>query len=304
MNDQGARVFISCGQARDSDELQVAYEIERRLRDLGFDPYVALQEQTLRGVKENIFGRLAKSEYFLFIDFKREALPDGAGCRGSLFSHQELGVASFLDLSVLAFQEEGVRRSDGLLGFIQGNSVPFSDRANLPDIVESRVRRSAWDSAWRFELVLERDPSESVTAWVSKEQQGTFYHVAVRNRHRADVARNCCVYLRKIRDIDSGQIVEPLTVEFKWAGYILPNAHIHPGSDRLFDAFWVPLDNSREVRFTPFSDSNFYTPIIKRPGRFELTYEVVSDNFPTVRRNFTLEMGPKVEETRLEAVST
>jgi hypothetical protein len=69
-----ARVFISCGQNKVTDEERIAREIGLRLSELGYDPYIAIQEQTLRGLKENIFGRLEESEYFIFIDFKREEL--------------------------------------------------------------------------------------------------------------------------------------------------------------------------------------------------------------------------------------
>ena len=55
-----ARVFISCGQSKKSDEAQVASEIGARLRELGFDPYIAVAEQTLRGLKENVFEQLRK----------------------------------------------------------------------------------------------------------------------------------------------------------------------------------------------------------------------------------------------------
>src|SRR5258706_14347811 len=54
-----SRVFVSCGQNRDSGELEFARRIGQLLESLGFDPYVALSEQTLRGLKENIFARLS-----------------------------------------------------------------------------------------------------------------------------------------------------------------------------------------------------------------------------------------------------
>src|SRR5438552_16045162 len=87
-----ARVFISCGQSKHSDEVETAQKIARRLQELGFDPWLAVEEQTLRGLKENIFSQLEKSEYFIFVDFKRERLmaADPAAHRGSLFAHQEL----------------------------------------------------------------------------------------------------------------------------------------------------------------------------------------------------------------------
>ena len=90
-----ARVFINCGQAKNADELVTASKIKNRLTELGFDPYVAVEEQSLRGLTDNIFERLKNSEYFVFIDFKREAVSGTQCCRGSLFSHQELALAQF-----------------------------------------------------------------------------------------------------------------------------------------------------------------------------------------------------------------
>src|SRR5437763_7178299 len=125
-----ARVFISCGQSKDTNEVETARQIGQRLRQLGFSPYIAVEEQTLRGLQENIFEQLRRSEYFIFVDFKRERLGDTSPSahRGSLFSHQELAIASFLEIPVIALQETGVKRDDGIIRFLQANAVPFSDR--------------------------------------------------------------------------------------------------------------------------------------------------------------------------------
>lgn len=88
-NNLKARVFISCGQRKGSPEEKIALEIYEKLRALGYDPWLAIEEQTLKGLKENIFPHLDSSEYFLFIDFKREKIVPGnirsTGRRGSLF---------------------------------------------------------------------------------------------------------------------------------------------------------------------------------------------------------------------------
>jgi hypothetical protein len=153
-----ARVFISCGQSKTSDETQVANAIGDRLSELGFDPYIAVAEQTLRGLKENIFDQLRKSEYFLFVDFKRELLGNSSFHRGSLFSHQELALASLLEIEVAAFQEKGVKPLDGLIQFLQANTVEFVDRNLLPDTV-AKIVRQHWKPNWRNELVLEASPN-------------------------------------------------------------------------------------------------------------------------------------------------
>ena len=57
-----ARVFISCGQRKDSDEVDIARTVAEKLGQLGLEPWVATEEQTLDGVKEHIFETLANSE--------------------------------------------------------------------------------------------------------------------------------------------------------------------------------------------------------------------------------------------------
>jgi hypothetical protein len=42
-NNVKARVFISCGQNKDSDEAIIAEKIAARISDMGFEPYVAVQ---------------------------------------------------------------------------------------------------------------------------------------------------------------------------------------------------------------------------------------------------------------------
>ncbi|MEI6243301.1 MAG: hypothetical protein WCP39_07885 [Chlamydiota bacterium] len=142
MSGDRARVFISCGQKPTVDlaeinannvnqlipEMTVAKKIFDKLLKLGYEPYLALEQQTLQGVKEGIFNHLENTEYFLFIDFEREGLYkegtinfDSGECRGSLFSNQELAIATFQGFETLAFQEKGVKKEDGILKFIQAN---------------------------------------------------------------------------------------------------------------------------------------------------------------------------------------
>jgi hypothetical protein len=76
-NNVNARVFISCGQRQD-DEIDIAEKIALELQNMGFEPYIAVKEQTLKGFTENILPRLDESEYYIFIDFKREQLIDNS----------------------------------------------------------------------------------------------------------------------------------------------------------------------------------------------------------------------------------
>lgn len=70
-----ARVFISCGQRKNTEELTIAKQIADNLDKMGFEPYIAVEEQRLEGVKENIFKRLENTEYFFVCRFqKRETM--------------------------------------------------------------------------------------------------------------------------------------------------------------------------------------------------------------------------------------
>jgi hypothetical protein len=273
-----ARVFISCGQSKESDEAQVASDIGARLRELGFDPYIAVAEQTLRGLKENVFEQLRKSEYFVFVDFKRELLGDSPFHRGSLFSHQELAIASLLDIEVVAFQEKGVKPLDGLMQFLQANTKEFTDKNLLPDAVANIVQRRGWNPTWRNELVLEESPPVDYRG-------AKCFHVRVQNRHREKLALNCSAYLEKVVKRPNTEIEIPgEIVELKWAANIRPRVNIPARKTRRFDAFFVHYTGPDKVIFQVHTDSIGHGPQIPPEiGEYELSFLVTSDNFPLCR---------------------
>lgn len=307
VNDLRARLFISCGQSKGSDEPKIAEEIAKKLTDLGFDPYVAVAQQSLRGLKENIFEQLSRSEYFLFVDFKRERLGFASVHRGSLFSHQELALASFLEIDVLAFQERGTKQRDGILGFIQANETAFSERNTLPDLiienVKQRMKEGRWDPRWRNELVLEHGPEDFTDPVIRNTgKTARFFHIGVHNRHRSKTALNCCAYLERVSTLDTGSDIPVPTVEFKWEGYLLPNAHVHAKTVRRFDAFWVLHENPTQILFdNPFCDASPFLPNVAGvDSQYRLTYLVLSDNFPPARRSFVLKIAKSLDATTLD----
>jgi hypothetical protein len=302
MSGPRARVFISCGQSKETDEAQVAREIAARLEKLGFDPYIAVAEQTLRGLKENVFEQLRNSEYFLFVDFKREQLAGSQFHRGSLFSHQELAIASLLDIEVAAFQEQGVKPTDGLMQFMQTNALPFIDKNLLPNAVADIVHQRGWNPSWRNELVLEAPQFvDNVAAYDSARPigMGKCFHVNVRNRHREKLALNCCVYLESaIKRPDTN--IPLKTIEFKWAGTKLPSVGIAAGTTRLFDAFFILHAQPNNVLFQVHTDSTEYIPRMPQDvGEYELSYLVTAENFPPARGRFILDLRSSLAETNL-----
>ena len=302
MSDTGkARVFISCGQSDKTDEREIADRIANEFRNAGFDPYVAVREQCLLGLRENIFAQLSSSEYFLFVDFKRERLETGDGeHRGSLFSHQELAIASYLQMPVVAFREEGVKELDGMIGILQLNAIPFSDRSKLHEDVASAIQQKNWKSNWRNLLSLEATPSPSPPLRHRGRNNKTarWYHIDVENRHHERTARNCAAYLKSYRQLPSGEKSPFPTAELKWGGVTFPYVSMGPKSCRRLGAFYVLVDEPGAVYLDVLSDSDEYRDKYKidGPGDFELEYEVLSDNFPPASTLAKLTLGTKLSE--------
>ncbi len=296
-----SRVFISCGQENGSDEPIIAGRIADQLRKMGFDPYVAIKEQSLRGVKENIFRQLETSEYFLFIDFKREQLSCNEKCRGSLFSHQELAIAAYCDKEVIAFREKGTELN-GVARYIQANPIEFSDKDQLIKVVIDEVRERGWETEWRSKLQLDATRSDIVDANIGtvKPEDARFFYVTVKNLHHKKMAINCYAYLEKIKNLASGDDNIQPTIEYKWQGYVYPNASIAPNSARKVDAFWILHDSPEKVQFNTFASYTGMVPIINSPGTYSFTYRIIAENFPSVKAQFRVKIASQYKDTYIE----
>ncbi len=302
-----AKVFISCGQRENTEEVQVASDIAKVLDELGFEPYIASQEHTLRGLKENIFSQLETSEYFLFVDFQREQFANSLECRGSLFSHQELAVASFLDMKAIAFQKKGVKKLDGMLSAMQLNIIPFEKLEDLPGMVREQVTKAGWRPDWKNALRITRRANEFDETYidnVASKPRARFFHLKVENLNPYKIGLNCTAYVEAIRDLRTNSEMSFRTVELKWAGYMLPTAAIMPRSERDLDAFYIIYDNPQVVRFQCFTDSGYFMRPIQGPGEFQLDYIVISENFSPARIKLKLAIGNSIDSTSLVQIDS
>jgi len=307
-----ARVFISCGQQKGTDEVEIAHKIAEKLEKMDFESYIAVEEQTLKGVKENIFRMLSESEYFIFIDFKRERLfklkngsfENTGKHRGSLFSHQELAIAAFLDIESLSFREKAVREDDGILKFIQANCIEFTDRCLLPDVVAEKVREREWNPNWRNELLLERDDDDSQDFRVRPNSKwARFFHIKVKNLHQKRIARDCVAYLERIKNLSTGEPQPVELVEFNWKGIKTPRVAIPPKKFRYLDAFHVLHDSPNTVHLAICHNVVDLTEYYQEytligPGTFELTYVVFPENLSPARATFSLHIGARLDDIK------
>lgn len=309
-----ARVFISCGQREGTEEYKIAEDIVKKLEhvDMGFDAYFAGNESTLKGVKEMTLRRLSESEYFIFIDFKRERLykqnngkfEDTRKHRGSLFSHQELAIATLFDIEFLLFREKDVIEYDGISKFIHAYSIEFPDRKTLSKDIIEEVKKKGWTSNWRKELLLERsdeDWGDAVDVRVNKNSR--WYHIKVRNLHQQKIARDCVAYLEKIKDLSTGEVKPLELVEFKWKGVNTPRVAIPSKKFRYLDAFHIYYDSQNIVHLgiNPFVvDFTGYYELyrLSGPGTFELTYVVFSENLSPARATFSLHIGDHLDDIK------
>jgi hypothetical protein len=278
-----SKVFISCGQNSDNEKI-IAIEIDKRINSLGYETYLAIEQHSLKGLKENIFNNLIDSEYFLFIDFRREKLQDvegnSSGFRGSLYTNQELAIATLLEKDVIAYQNESIKNSDGMLGSIQLNAIKFSDDdiRDLPEKIESKIIEQGWSNHWKNKLQASVSPSFMVVKQYDNID-GTFYHLKVENLHKDKIARNCTATIKSIIDLTNRKDITSETVELKWAGTIIHSVSIMPQTFRLLDAFFVKHNTPSTIQFLSYADSPYHLPGISGTTNYEITYLILSENF-------------------------
>ena len=303
-----AKIFLSCGQRDGSREIECAEQVKTKLKAIGFEVFLAKEERSAQGLTDVIYAELENSDYFVFIDFKREAIAESYGddqpdckCdqqklvhRGSLFSHQELAIANFLKMDFLPLQESGVERA-GILSVIMGNAVIFKDRAELPQQIAKLVLAKldspnpAWSLTAKNQLTLEIADGSMRPDRSSREDgvwhNRTHYHLWVHNRHNRKLATNCCAYVEKLLVNGDERILNQ--AELKWEGVKLPAVCIRPDTRRGLDAFLVLGERSPFRLCIPShtdaggqSDWEFEQ---KESASLEVTFVVCSEQFRDAR---------------------
>lgn len=294
----GARVFISCGQRK--GEREVADAVARWFAERSFRPYVALEAQSIQDVNSGIIGELRRSDYYVFIDFRREPLSDAdpQEYRGSLFSHQELAVAHAMGFEhCLFFRESGVKL-EGMCQYMASNATPFESHSEVPGLVAAAAEKRAWTPDYSRNLVVARlhYPDQRIQFG---ELIGHALHADIENR-RPDVgAAGVVARLAKLRVAGDDWRISPNRSPLKVTGQPGFEQTIWPKSHGAFGLLFVDIRNDRcRVYLINALDIAPRPILLDRPGDL-LMYEVFAQGFDVLR--FTVQVRMPAHGADVEA---
>ena len=204
----GSKIFLSCGQSNDR-ERRAAARLKDELINQGFDVYVAIRAQSIQDVNSGIINELKRSDYYVFVDFRREKL---GGCasreyRGSLFTHQELAIATVSGFErVLFFREKGVKL-EGLMRYMGANAIPFDSEEDLVNALAAAFRERAWRTDYSRHLIAAKltwsATSISVPWFGNTWFSGYFLFLDIENRRRDQAAFDTIARLEFIQPAGS-----------------------------------------------------------------------------------------------------
>ena len=296
------RVFISCGQATQAEQ-KVANDVSEWLRSQGYDPYVAIETQSIQDVNSGIIGNLKSADYYIFIDFRREKICNflRKEYRGSLFTNQELAIAYFLGFDRTLFIQQSNIRLEGIARYILGNAKRFDDLDDVLKIVKQELGQRNWSPNYSRHLV----PNQ-VTILSNplpyKDHTGPYNqyicHIEVENRRHDSGAFSTIARLDRI-ELPSRQIISPDSSYLKWAGQSGYERIIPAQRSAKFDAFAIENRLNYDIVYL-HSSADIYPrqPILQSQlGQYILHYEVIAQNFPLLELSVLLNLTGNIATT-------
>ena len=297
-----ARVFISCGQAT-PEERGAASEIRRLLRSKGFDPYVAIQTQSIQDVNSGIIKELKRADYYVFVDFRREKLVlDGSEAwRGSLFTNQELAIVYILGFEkVIFFQQEGVLL-EGLMKYMGSNATRFATTDELLKSLAESIGDKDWNDSYTRHLIAAR-PRWSNGLIRFGQLTGRFLYIDVENRRDDLAGFDTVARLAFITGPKGTRDPSPNRSHLKTTGQPGFVQIIWPRSHGAFDVLVIDATNPCQVFLNNALDVTPLMPVITSSGLYKLEYEVLARDFPVLNFALTLNVTGKCETTEAHLI--
>lgn len=299
------KVFISCGQA-DQSERKATISIRNCLKKIGFDPYVAIEAQSIQDVNSGIIRNLTSADYYIFVDLPREKLSGSPEeYRGSLFTHQELAIAYTLGFEEVLFIKHSSVKLEGIGKYILGNARRFNDIDEVPRIVKQEIKQRGWSPQYSRHLI-PRMPIPTRAIRYS-DHTGSYtqyvYHVDVENRRR-DVGALSAIASLEALILPSKQTISPDSSYLKWAGQIGYERTIPPNTVARFDAFAIEDQPGHNCVYL-HSAADMYPrqPILQgQLGQFTLNYEVFAQGFPVLKFAVALNLTGNILTTTAQII--
>lgn len=299
------KVFISCGQANPKEK-EVAKKLEDWLRTEGFSPYVAIRTQSINDVNSGIIGNLKNSDYYIFIDFRREKI----SCfkkiyRGSLFTNQELAIAYYLGFdNAIFFQQTGVKR-DGLLNYMISNSTLFNDHTDVFNHVIEAVKARNWSPKYSRHLIA------SNLIWTKNIQyndhSGNLYTGKVLNLDIKNLRNDLPAFKSQIRleyiQYNGNTILSPDKSPIKCSGQPGFEQAIWPDSHCAFSLLLQDSNNPGNIYLLSSLDISPKQPIITAAGTYLLYFSLLAENFPLLNISIELVHNGYIHEDAYVTIS-
>lgn len=295
-----SKVFISCGQATHAEK-EIAKNIRDWLKCKGYRSYAAIQTQSIQDLNTSIIGNLSSADYYIFIDFRREKISDcPEEYRGSLFTNQELAIAYLLNFERALFFRQSKVRLEGIAKYMASNAVEFNRLNQVVGIVqrefEKREDSDDWTTSYSRHLVAAS--IKCAGRFQYRDHTGKYdqyiWHIHIENRTLERVAFSTAARLYRIGNT-SRLTASPDQCFLKWAGHQeCYQITIPPREKAAFDAFAIQAQNPYGIvslhSTNDFLPNGKREPILSRPGKYVLQYQILALDFPPLDFRVVLQL--------------
>ncbi len=251
----------------------------------GYSTYVATQVQTLQELNSQIIEALKSSDYFLFINLRREKVaPKTADrlYRGSVYSNQELAVAHAFGFDHMILVNHKDVKNEGVFKFLVVNTPEFESISDVLSIVQGAVKKSGWKNTFSRHFQVSVTSIDPVVRYGDHTMLRNLRiaHVNVSNRRPDIGAVDCAVRLVGIEPVGSANLPSPDPSSLKATGRQGYSQFIWPESTGSFDLFGIDVGSYPETYLLSEADIMPRNPIISAPGTYKLAYEIYAAGFP------------------------
>jgi len=279
-----SKIFISCGQAN-ANEVKVANEVSTWLNSEGYQPYVAIETQSILDVNSGIISELKSSDYYIFINFKRDQIVNGETTfyRGSVFTNQELGIAYAMGFEKMLFINQKDVRREGIFGYLVSNTPEFDNYDEVLPIIKDAIAKAKWTNDYSRNLIIQHlrwgNPISYTDHTGRRNVKGLNVDV-FNNRPDVGASNTVC----RLRTIFTNGVtnISPDRSHLKCCGSPGYSNIIWPKDHIAFDLFSIHLDNPTDIFLHSALDVNPRVPIINSIGKYELEYEVFAKGFSPI----------------------